>query len=280
MTTATGPTPVRRHKAGIRRGQAAAGCLFTAPAVIVLAVFLVIPIFMAPLGQLLRLGRPRLALLARRALRRPRRTTPASRSGGGLAEQDFGTSLRNNLWYVIVVVPIQTAVALLPRGARQQPDPEGARLLPHRLLLPVGDELGGDHGALALPLHPDRRRQQAARRRSALHGPNWLDGSRTASCTTCSPWSACRTARRSSSNGELPRRELVGLAVRALRRDDGLHHDGRLHDQRHVHAAVPRGAAEPRRRRSRRRRWSTARPPGSGSGSSRCRSCARRSSPC
>ncbi len=47
MTTATGPTPVRRHTAGIRRGQAAAGYLFTAPAVIVLAVFLVIPIFMA-----------------------------------------------------------------------------------------------------------------------------------------------------------------------------------------------------------------------------------------
>jgi multiple sugar transport system permease protein len=34
-------------------------------------------------------------------------------SGGGLAEQNFGQSLRNNLWYVVLVVPIQTAVALL-----------------------------------------------------------------------------------------------------------------------------------------------------------------------
>jgi multiple sugar transport system permease protein len=34
-------------------------------------------------------------------------------SGGSLNEQLFGTSLRNNAWYVIFVVPIQTALALL-----------------------------------------------------------------------------------------------------------------------------------------------------------------------
>ncbi len=33
-------------------------------------------------------------------------------TGGGLAEQDFGTSLRNNAWYVVLVVPLQTALAL------------------------------------------------------------------------------------------------------------------------------------------------------------------------
>jgi multiple sugar transport system permease protein len=33
-------------------------------------------------------------------------------SGGGLAEQDFGTALRNNAWYVLLVVPTQTAIAL------------------------------------------------------------------------------------------------------------------------------------------------------------------------
>lgn len=33
-------------------------------------------------------------------------------SGGGLSEQNFGTSLRNNAWYVVLVVPIQTAVSL------------------------------------------------------------------------------------------------------------------------------------------------------------------------
>jgi multiple sugar transport system permease protein len=33
-------------------------------------------------------------------------------SGGGLSEQNFGQALRNNAWYVILVVPIQTIVAL------------------------------------------------------------------------------------------------------------------------------------------------------------------------
>jgi multiple sugar transport system permease protein len=33
-------------------------------------------------------------------------------TGGGLAEQDFGTSIKNNLWYVVFVVPLQTIVAL------------------------------------------------------------------------------------------------------------------------------------------------------------------------
>jgi multiple sugar transport system permease protein len=32
--------------------------------------------------------------------------------GGGLAEQNFGEALRNNAWYVLLVVPIQTAVSL------------------------------------------------------------------------------------------------------------------------------------------------------------------------
>ena len=34
-------------------------------------------------------------------------------AGGGLAERDFGTSLRNNLFYVVLVVPLQTVLALL-----------------------------------------------------------------------------------------------------------------------------------------------------------------------
>ncbi len=33
-------------------------------------------------------------------------------TGGGLAERDFGTALRNNAWYVLLVVPLQTALAL------------------------------------------------------------------------------------------------------------------------------------------------------------------------
>ncbi len=33
-------------------------------------------------------------------------------TGGGLAERNFGIALRNNAWYVLLVVPLQTALAL------------------------------------------------------------------------------------------------------------------------------------------------------------------------
>ena len=33
-------------------------------------------------------------------------------TGGGLAQRDFGTSLKNNAWYVVLVVPLQTALSL------------------------------------------------------------------------------------------------------------------------------------------------------------------------
>ena len=46
----------------------------------------------------------------------------------------------------------------------------------------------------------------------------------------------------------VPRRHVVGVAGRAVGRDVRVHHHGHLHDQRHVHAALPRGAAEHRRR--------------------------------
>ncbi len=33
-------------------------------------------------------------------------------SEGGLQARDFGTALRNNFWYVVLVVPLQTAISL------------------------------------------------------------------------------------------------------------------------------------------------------------------------
>src|SRR5690606_2657659 len=33
-------------------------------------------------------------------------------TGGGLRTRDFGTALRNNTWYVLLVVPLQTALSL------------------------------------------------------------------------------------------------------------------------------------------------------------------------
>ena len=101
----------RSREPGIRGHQAAAGWLFLAPVIVILGLFLVLPIAAAawvsfsdwngngsPVGanaHFVGLDNYRHLL-----------TTP------GLDQNNFGTALRNNVYYVILVVPIQTAVSL------------------------------------------------------------------------------------------------------------------------------------------------------------------------
>jgi multiple sugar transport system permease protein len=112
MTTATAHSPLRRRSSGIRKGQTVSGYLFTAPAVLLLLVFLVIPVLMAlwvSFSDWGGRGSPFSSGVHFVGLK----NYAAITSGGGLAESDFGTSLRNNAWYVLLVVPLQTILALL-----------------------------------------------------------------------------------------------------------------------------------------------------------------------
>lgn len=101
----------RVREPGIRGHQAAAGWLFLTPVIVILGLFLILPIGMAvwvsfsdwngngsPLGE----NAHFVGLDNYRDLL----TTP------GLDQSNFGISLRNNFYYVLLVVPIQTAVAL------------------------------------------------------------------------------------------------------------------------------------------------------------------------
>ena len=101
----------RFREPGIRGHQAAAGWLFIAPVIVILGLFLVVPIVMAvwvsfsdwngngsPLGS----NAHWVGLANYRHLL----STP------GLDQSNFGTSLRNNFYYVLLVVPVQTVVAL------------------------------------------------------------------------------------------------------------------------------------------------------------------------
>ena len=110
MTTATAPGR-RRRRSGVNRGQAVSGWLFTAPVLIILGLFLLIPVLMAAwvsVSDWTGRGSP---------LSPSVHFIGAQNYGqvlwaGGLSESDFGTALKNNFWYVILVVPIQTIVAL------------------------------------------------------------------------------------------------------------------------------------------------------------------------
>ena len=109
MATVVGRS--RSRGSGIRGNESAYGWLFTLPAILIVGVFLALPILLAlwvsvsdwngfgpPIG-----GRAEFVGAENYAdvLVEP-----------GLAQRDFGTSIRNNLYYVILVVPLQTALAL------------------------------------------------------------------------------------------------------------------------------------------------------------------------
>jgi multiple sugar transport system permease protein len=101
----------RRRASGIRRGEAASGWLFTAPMLVLLGLFLVIPVLMAlwvSFSDWTGRGSPFAAGVNFIGVK----NYSSLLAGGGLAEQDFGTALKNNAWYVVLVVPLQTAVSL------------------------------------------------------------------------------------------------------------------------------------------------------------------------
>jgi len=101
----------RLREPGIRGHEAAAGWLFLLPVIVILGLFLVLPIMMAAwvsISDWNGNGSPLGANAHYVGFENYRHllTEP------GLDQNNFGTAIRNNLYYVIFVVPIQTAVAL------------------------------------------------------------------------------------------------------------------------------------------------------------------------
>ncbi|HWR84949.1 MAG TPA: sugar ABC transporter permease [Rhodoglobus sp.] len=95
---------------GIRGPEGRYGWAFVTPAMVIIGVFLVLPILLAlyvsfsdwnglgsPLGNSRPVGGENYANVLVES---------------GLAQRDFGTAIRNNLYYVLLVVPLQTALAL------------------------------------------------------------------------------------------------------------------------------------------------------------------------
>lgn len=96
----------------ISKSEGRAGWLFVSPILIILGLFLAIPVLMAlwvSVSDWSGRGSPFSNQVGFVGLDNYSELL----AGGGLAERDFGLSLRNNAWYVLLVVPIQTAVALL-----------------------------------------------------------------------------------------------------------------------------------------------------------------------
>ena len=110
----TSATSRRRPRAAsaTRGGQAVAGWLFTAPVLVLLGLFLVVPVLMAAwvsVSDWNGRGSPFAGTVGFIGTDNYRDVLT---SEGGLQARDFGTALRNNFWYVVLVVPLQTAISL------------------------------------------------------------------------------------------------------------------------------------------------------------------------
>ncbi|MBA3528943.1 MAG: sugar ABC transporter permease [Propionibacteriaceae bacterium] len=92
--------------------QNVSGWLFTAPMIIILGLFLVVPIFMAlwvSVSDWKGAGSPFSANVSFVGSKNYSQLLTQD----GLARSDFMTSLRNNFFYVLFVVPLQTVLALV-----------------------------------------------------------------------------------------------------------------------------------------------------------------------
>ncbi len=100
------------RRTSIHAGQTLSGWLFTLPAVVILGTFLFVPIVMAlwvSVSDWGGRGSPFSPDVSFVGLKNYQTVL----AGGGLAEKDFGIALKNNAWYVLLVVPTQTALALI-----------------------------------------------------------------------------------------------------------------------------------------------------------------------
>ncbi|MBB5633235.1 multiple sugar transport system permease protein [Cryobacterium mesophilum] len=96
---------------GIRGGEASRGWLFISPALVIIGLFLVLPIVLAlwvSFSDWNGLGSP----LGGNTSFVGTKNYEKLILDPGLSQRDFGTSIRNNFYYVLFVVPLQTALAL------------------------------------------------------------------------------------------------------------------------------------------------------------------------
>ncbi|WP_326672636.1 sugar ABC transporter permease [Streptomyces canus] len=108
---AGGGRRTRAPRGGIRGREGLAGWLFVSPVIVVLGLFLVVPIVMAlwvSLSDWNGQGSPFSSGVHFAGAQNYEQIVTKP----GLAQSDFMTSLRNNAYYVLFVVPLQTALAL------------------------------------------------------------------------------------------------------------------------------------------------------------------------
>lgn len=110
-SVATAPAP-RKRRGGARGGEAVAGWLFTLPAIIIIGVFLLAPIALALWVSFTDWNGRNSPLFNDSVEVVGLDNYAAITTDDSLTRELFGRSIRNNVYYVLFVVPLQTALAL------------------------------------------------------------------------------------------------------------------------------------------------------------------------
>lgn len=97
---------------GIKGNETGAGWLLTAPALVILGLFLVIPVLMAAWVSVSDWNGRGSPFGSSVGFVGPDNFRQVLTPEGGLQARDFGTAMRNNFWYVVLVVPLQTVASL------------------------------------------------------------------------------------------------------------------------------------------------------------------------
>lgn len=108
---AVGRKTGKPRRGGLRSGERISGLMFVAPAVVLLVLFLAVPVVMAfwvSLTDWQGIGSPFRADVPMAGISNYTRLF----SEDGLLRQDFMSSIRNIFYYTLLVVPIQTGLAL------------------------------------------------------------------------------------------------------------------------------------------------------------------------
>ncbi|WP_306231611.1 carbohydrate ABC transporter permease [Agrococcus beijingensis] len=107
----TAPAP-RKRRGGARGGEAVAGWLFTLPAILIVGIFLVAPIVLALWVSFTDWNGRNSPLFNDNVEVVGLDNYAAITTDDSLTRELFGRSIRNNVYYVLFVVPLQTALAL------------------------------------------------------------------------------------------------------------------------------------------------------------------------
>ena len=193
----------------------------------------------------------------------------------GLKRANFMQSLNNNFWYVLFVVPLQTAVSFFLALIVNNKFLKGKGFFRTAFYFPsVTSSIA--ISVVFLFLFANSGAVNAVLSAVGIKGAAWFSDSRGLFHIVMGWFGAGDNP--GWGQGEVLGRSVWDWFSGPVGGDVRRHHPGRLDHDRHLHADVPRGAAGRAASRSRRRPCSTAPPVGRSCATSPCRSSSRPSS--